>query len=552
MHFRHQMCGLDRNDTGLFWGLKNMNALFQTPFGRNFLGDSPDWYKVAIVGFLIANPIMWYTIDPYITGWVLVLQFIFTLAMALKCYPLQPGGLLALQAVFLGMTTPGMVYYEIKANLEVVLLLIFMVAGIYFMKSMLLYIFTKMFVKIRSKLMLSLLFSFTAAFLSAFLDALTVTAVIIAIAVGFYGIYHRVASGKEFHHDHDHGDDQQLNELHRDDLEGFRAFLRSLLMHGAVGTALGGVTTLVGEPQNIVIAARAGWDFVEFFMRMSPVTMPVLAVGILTVIIVEKLKIFGYGAQLPDNVRAIIEKFDEYSDAQRTPKEKASLIIQGVVAVWLVIGLMFHLAPVGLIGLSVIVLATAFTGINEEHQIGKAFEEALPFTALLVVFFSVVAVINDQALFAPVTNWVLGLGGIEQIAALYLANGMLSAISDNVFVATVYISEIGTALQSGMIDRDTYDLMAVAINTGTNIPSVATPNGQAAFLFLLTSAIAPLIRLSYGRMVYMALPYTLTMTLTGLLAVWLLLVPMTQHLYDTGLINHHSATEMPHEGEGAH
>ncbi|MDK7286293.1 fumarate hydratase, partial [Bifidobacterium bifidum] len=41
------------------------------------------------------------------------------------------------------------------------------------------------------------------------------------------------------------------------------------------------------------------------------------------------------------------------------------------------------------------------------------------------------------------------------------------------------------------------------VNTGTNLPSVATPNGQAAFLFLLTSALAPLIRLSYGRMVWM-------------------------------------------------
>jgi NhaB family Na+:H+ antiporter len=51
-------------------------------------------------------------------------------------------------------------------------------------------------------------------------------------------------------------------------------------------------------------------------------------------------------------------------------------------------------------------------------------------------------------------------------------------------------------------------MLAVAINTGTNLPSVATPNGQAAFLFLLTSALAPLIRLSYGRMVWMALPYT--------------------------------------------
>jgi NhaB family Na+:H+ antiporter len=55
-------------------------------------------------------------------------------------------------------------------------------------------------------------------------------------------------------------------------------------------------------------------------------------------------------------------------------------------------------------------------------------------------------------------------------------------------------------------------VLAVAINTGTNIPSIATPNGQAAFLFLLTSALAPLIRLSYFRMMWMALPYFAMMT----------------------------------------
>ena len=68
-----------------------------------------------------------------------------------------------------------------------------------------------------------------------------------------------------------------------------------------------------------------------------------------------------------------------------------------------------------------------------------------------------------------------------------------------------------------------FDRLAVAINTGTNIPSVATPNGQAAFLFLLTSALAPLIRLSYGQMVRQALPYTIVMSLTGLAACWFLL-----------------------------
>jgi NhaB family Na+:H+ antiporter len=155
--------------------------------------------------------------------------------------------------------------------------------------------------------------------------------------------------------------------------------------------------------------------------------------------------------------------------------------------------------------------------------LGHSFQEALPFTALLVVFFAVVAVIHDQHLFAPVVDYVLTLPPDSQPPTFFVANGLLSAISDNVFVATVYINEIAAALAAGTIDRAQFDVLAVAINTGTNIPSVATPNGQAAFLFLLTSALAPLIRLSYMRMVVMALPYTVTMSATGLLAViyWL-------------------------------
>jgi NhaB family Na+:H+ antiporter len=49
---------------------------------------------------------------------------------------------------------------------------------------------------------------------------------------------------------------------------------------------------------------------------------------------------------------------------------------------------------------------------------------------------------------------------------------------------------------------------------------VATPNGQAAFLFLLTSTLAPVIRLSYMRRVLLALPYTITMATAGFIATW--------------------------------
>ncbi len=119
-----------------------------------------------------------------------------------------------------------------------------------------------------------------------------------------------------------------------------------------------------------------------------------------------------------------------------------------------------------------------------------------------------VAVIIDQQLFKPVIQWVLAAEPDAQLALFYLANGLLSMVSDNVFVGTVYINEVKTALLNNAISREQFELLAVAINTGTNLPSVATPNGQAAFLFMLTSALAPLLRLSYGRMVWMALPYT--------------------------------------------
>ena len=497
-----------------------MSEAMLPALAHNFLGQAPGWYKRTIIAFLLLNPLAMWLLGPYITGWLLIIEFIFTLAMALKCYPLLPGGLLALEALAIGMTSPEALYKEVLGNFPVILLLMFMVAGIYFMKDLLLLTFTKLILGVRSKSTLALLFSLVAAVLSAFLDALTVTAVIITVAVGFYGVYHKVASAGA---SEGASVDPDENPLHHEHLEEFRAFLRSLLMHGAVGTALGGVCTLVGEPQNLLIAGVAGWDFIQFFTLMAPVSMPVLAAGLLTCLLLEKTSWFGYGARLPRPVRRVLEDFAAAEQAKRRAPQKAALLIQAIAAVLLVIGLALHLAEVGFIGLMVIILIASFNGIIDEHQIGKSFQEALPFTSLLVVFFAIVAVIHEQHLFSPIIHAVLALPPEQQPSMFFIANGVLSMISDNVFVATVYISEVKQSLDAGEITRAQFEQLAIAINTGTNLPSVATPNGQAAFLFLLTSAIAPLVRLSYGRMVFMALPYTLVLGGVGLIAVtwWL-------------------------------
>jgi NhaB family Na+:H+ antiporter len=412
--------------------------------------------------------------------------------------------LIAFQALLLGLTDPKHVLHEIETNLEVILLLVFMVSAIFFMKNLLMVIFTKLLQTIRSKILLSLLFVISAAFLSAFLDALTVTAVLITVTIGFYQIFEK---------------SYKSNEINKSEFEHGKSFLADIMMHGAVGTALGGVCTIVGEPQNLLIADKAGWEFMEFFYRMAPVTMPVLVSGLICCVLIERFKVFNYGFELSDSLRGKIISQANKADAERTDLDKLHLAIEAILGICLILALGFHLAPVGVIGLFLMVFLTAFKGITEEHQLGGAFKESLPFTALLVIFFVVVAVISDQKLFTPVIDIVLATSENVQVPLFYLANGALSAISDNVFVATVYMNEIVQALNNNIITQDQFDRLAVAINTGTNLPSVATPNGQAAFLFLLTSSLAPLIGLSYMRMVYKALPYTIVLTLVGLACV---------------------------------
>ena len=60
-------------------------------------------------------------------------------------------------------------------------------------------------------------------------------------------------------------------------------------------------------------------------------------------------------------------------------------------------------------------------------------------------------------------------------------------VSDNVFVATVFIKGVAGAYEEQFplnatmtmtMTRQQYEKLAVAINMGTNLPSCATPNGE--------------------------------------------------------------------------
>jgi len=563
----------------------------------NFLGQSPAWYKITIVSFLILNPLLYFCLPEhvdyfehiehfghFVAGWAVLIQFIFALACALKCYPLQPGGLIAIESLVIGLTDPETIYKEVITNAPTLLLLIFMVSAIYFIKDVLFIAMTKLFLVFRKKYTLSLVFCLICASLSAFLDALTLVAVAIAVCFNFYAIYYRVASNSD--------NDEELEE--------FRGFLRNLIIHGTVGTIIGGTMTEVGEPQNIMIGTIMGWSFMEFIAHCAPIAAPAAIAGFCVCFTVEFFKLPGFHYQMPERARELILKDYTKKIQEMTVQNFYVYAIQTIVLVLLVFALAFHVAEVGLIGIGIIIIVTAFTGLTKEHDLGVAFTNAMPFVVLIVVFFSILGVVHSQHLVTPLAEWVFTFSGKTQHIVLYLVNGTLSFVSDNVFIATIFINEVESAYVGGIIcqmfshfndagisldvayanghvahtinqyinslpdlrlppdgavlsqfiqdvetacqngpaaldalkaqyvgkpfiSRAEYEKLAVVVNMGTNIPAMATPNGHAALLFLLTSALAPLLKLSYYQMVKLTLPYTITMATAGGVAIYFFL-----------------------------
>lgn len=96
-------------------------------------------------------------------------------------------------------------------------------------------------------------------------------------------------------------------------------------MHGCVGTALGGCATVVGEPQNLVIARYLEWDFVQFGAKMFPVSSTVLFIGMWTCVMLETLKICGYGGAMPSHVRKVLKKFADDGERNAAPDQTQSI-----------------------------------------------------------------------------------------------------------------------------------------------------------------------------------------------------------------------------------
>lgn len=195
---------------------------------------------------------------------------------------------------------------------------------------------------------------------------------------------------------------------------------------------IGGTSTLIGDPPNIMIGSATGLGFMDFVVNLAPV---IVVIMIATVYLLKRL----YGKQLVtrEELKENIMRMDPYSQIKNMVLLKKSLFVIALVIFGFFIHQYVHLesATIALTGAALLLLITRD---DPEHAL----------TAVewpVIFFFAGLFILVGALEHVGVIEWI-ALEGLKLTGGAMLPTGMLilwlsaiaSAFVDNIpFVATM-------------------------------------------------------------------------------------------------------------------
>lgn len=203
---------------------------------------------------------------------------------------------------------------------------------------------------------------------------------------------------------------------------------------------IGGASTLIGDPPNIMIGSAANLSFMDFLLNLAPIT-PVIFLATLGVI----WFMFGRDLITTDENRALIMQFDEKEAIKDVPLLKKSLFVLFAVIGGFSVAHPFHLEPatIAMFGAAVLLLLQTYG--QSVHDKDHAYEGVMAEVEWTTIFFFV-------GLFIIVT-------GVEHTGVIAMLGEKTLEMTNGDFNATVGAILWVSAIASALID---------------NIPFVAT------------------------------------------------------------------------------
>ncbi|MCK4443130.1 MAG: hypothetical protein KAW09_01200, partial [Thermoplasmata archaeon] len=185
-----------------------------------------------------------------------------------------------------------------------------------------------------------------------------------------------------------------------------------LIMAEILASNIGGASTVIGDPPNIMIASHAEIPFLTFLLNIGPIIVVTMlfSVFLLKWMYKEDLK------QEPKHVELLMER-DEWKEIKNMPVLKKSMIVFGAVIVLFLVHHALHI-PISVVALMGAITILAWAGIHPQD----AFQH-----------------VHWSTLFFFVGLFIL-VGGVVEVGIMDLLAGGLEALTGgNLFVALLFI-----------------------------------------------------------------------------------------------------------------
>ncbi len=207
------------------------------------------------------------------------------------------------------------------------------------------------------------------------------------------------------------------------------------LITEALASNIGGTATLIGDPPNIMIASKAGLDFMDFIVHLTPAIIVIFLFWMLAWKI-----IFGKRLHVKDELKKRVMTLQEREQIKDVPLLKKSLVVLGLTILGFMLHGFFHYEPasVALMGATTLLLISG----EEPHSILAEVE--WPTIFFFIGLFIIIGGIVKVGLVEDMSKAMIAVTDPQPENMKLLAMVMLwfsavsSAVVDNIpFVATM-------------------------------------------------------------------------------------------------------------------
>ena len=251
-----------------------------------------------------------------------------------------------------------------------------------------------------------------------------------------------------------------------------------ILITEVIASNIGGTSTLIGDPPNIIIGSAAGFSFMDFIVELMPVVAIILLVVLAFLAVVFKKDLVA----TEENMKKISQ-----IDNSKTITDKKHMIRSMSVLSLVILGFMLHdithidTYVVAMIGASILLLFEKPTEILEKVEWNTIF--------FFVGLFIIIGGLEASGGIKLMAEWLLKVtNGSQEATSMMLlwGSGIISGIIDNIpYTATM--SPMLVEIQKTMGTDYTYPLWW-ALSLGACLGGNMTIIGAAANVIVSENA----------------------------------------------------------------